>query len=120
MGLVLLFNGDVTPTPPPPPINVSTFEFHYFGGATASYICTLEDTALRLDTNLLEFSPEHLSLTLEGDDIRVSWDGSNPTAVEGHRLYSGEYFTLSNFHFFDLFTMHSLGSSTVRLLVEGL
>lgn len=119
MSLLLLLNGDVAPpTPVVPPIE-STGVFLVSDCDCACLVVRLEETAYTIPTEVLEFEPNSIAMTIEGNDIRVSWDGSLPTEVEGHLFYSFGYYPFTNFRNVEKFSMFSTGSSKVTITLEG-
>ena len=119
--MLLIFDGTSPPPPEPPaPVIRSTYSAGVEGDGGVTLAISLKETAFVLDTTPYELTPKNLFFTVEGDDVRASWDGSNPTAVEGHRFYSGQQIGFTDFKHFDKFALFTTGtSSTVRLTIEG-
>lgn len=49
---------------------------------------------IAINTENLGFTPSSMYLSVESSDIRISYDGSAPTSMDGHRLYDSQTFTL--------------------------
>ncbi len=51
--------------------------------------------AQSINTAALGFIPGSLFMTVELADVRVAWDGTPPSADEGHIVFNGSTFSLS-------------------------
>lgn len=59
---------------------------------------TVSTTALALDPTKYDTDPpmEKCTISVESDDVRVRWDGTNPTASEGLLWKSGGLYLLED------------------------
>ena len=118
--MLLIFDGGAPPPAPPPDLVQSTFKSGAMTEDGVTFVVSLAETAFQLDTSPLPFTPSNLFFSIEGDDVRASWDGSIATAMEGHRFYSGQQVGFSNFKHFDRLSLFTMGTaSTVRITIEG-
>ena len=118
--MLLLLDGGVPPVPPPDPPIESIVKIGSVNDQGLTMSVGLRETPFKLDLSAFDIVPQNLFFSIEGGDIRVSWDGSLPTPVEGHRFYDGQQVGFPDFKHFGTLAMHAVGAtSEVRITIES-
>ena len=91
----------------------------------ATYLTTIEvDNTLVGEfpnEQFLGFSPGSAFITVEGANVRIRWDGQDPSPTEGHLLFDGQSFSFDRPSQIRMFrvTGQTNSTATITMTLEG-